>query len=237
MPATTPYFKQLQADQLLAIAHIIKRCRQKGITNPLSIAAILAIISKESEFRVTREKSYRNTKVASIRKLFGDRLINYTDEAINILKKNDQEFFEAVYGYTTDKGKKNGNLKPGDGYKYRGAWFNQVTFYNNMKKIGDQLGLNLVSDPDKFLTVEVATDVALQYFFNSFAKIPKANLAYYKTTGINGFTELVLATKCFYNSNAGWGKTPQQLEQSTATGRKLALERCHGFLIMVNEQK
>lgn len=237
MPTTlTPYYNQLGAAQQAAVLHNIQYCRTKGITNQFALAGILCIISKESNFKAVREKSYRNTKIEVIRKNFGDRLTMYTDEQLQVLKKNDYNFFEAVYGYTTAVGKANGNTKPGDGYKYRGAWYNQLTFYNAMKKIGDQIGIPIYQDPDKYLTDDVAARINLQYHYNTFAKIPKRYLQYYKTDGINGFTDLNGAIKCFYNSNAGWGKTPEKLELSTNKGRKLALERGPEFLLIVQKQ-
>jgi len=55
--------------------------------------------------------------------------------------------------------KRNGNTAQGDGYKYRGRGFVQITWKNNYKKLGDVLGYDLVSDPDKALHPSVAYNI------------------------------------------------------------------------------
>jgi predicted chitinase len=52
--------------------------------------------------------------------------------------------------------KANGNTTKGDGYKYRGRGFVQITWKNNYKKLGDALGYDLVNNPDQALDPVVA---------------------------------------------------------------------------------
>lgn len=52
--------------------------------------------------------------------------------------------------------KANGNLARGDGYKYRGRGYVQITWKNNYKKLGDALGYDLVDLPDEALNPVVA---------------------------------------------------------------------------------
>lgn len=52
--------------------------------------------------------------------------------------------------------KANGNTVRGDGYKYRGRGFVQITWKNNYKKLGDALGYDLVNNPDEALNPVVA---------------------------------------------------------------------------------
>ncbi len=54
---------------------------------------------------------------------------------------------------------RNGNTAEGDGYKYRGRGFIQITWKNNYKKLGDVLGYDLVSDPDKALHPVIAYNI------------------------------------------------------------------------------
>ena len=55
--------------------------------------------------------------------------------------------------------KSNGNTAKGDGYKYRGRGFVQITWKNNYKKLGDALGYDLVNNPDQALDPVVAYKV------------------------------------------------------------------------------
>ncbi len=70
--------------------------------------------------------------------------------------------YDPVLAETTSRreaAKRNGNTVQGDGYKYRGRGFVQITWKNNYKKLGDVLGYDLVSDPDKALHPSVAYSI------------------------------------------------------------------------------
>lgn len=73
------------------------------------------------------------------------------------------EKFEKKYGHTTSKGKILGNIQSGDGSKYRGRGFLQLTGKYNYDKIGKMLDLDLVNNPDlisKHPAVAAATAIA-----------------------------------------------------------------------------
>lgn len=53
----------------------------------------------------------------------------------------------------------NGNTQKGDGYKYRGRGFVQITWKNNYKRLGDAIGYDLVNYPEKALDPAVAYQV------------------------------------------------------------------------------
>ena len=52
--------------------------------------------------------------------------------------------------------KLNGNTARGDGYKYRGRGYVQITWKNNYRKLGNALGYDLVNYPEEALNPEVA---------------------------------------------------------------------------------
>jgi LysM repeat protein/predicted chitinase len=54
------------------------------------------------------------------------------------------------------RAKRNGNIRRGDGYKYRGRGFVQITWKNNYQKLGDALGYDLVNNPEKALDPVIA---------------------------------------------------------------------------------
>jgi predicted chitinase len=50
----------------------------------------------------------------------------------------------------------NGNTVQGDGYKYRGRGYVQITWKNNYKRLGDALGYDLVNYPERALESVIA---------------------------------------------------------------------------------
>ncbi|MFM0180337.1 lytic transglycosylase domain-containing protein [Paraburkholderia aspalathi] len=50
----------------------------------------------------------------------------------------------------------NGNAHQGDGYKYRGRGYVQVTWRNNYRAIGQVIGIDLANNPDRMLEPEIA---------------------------------------------------------------------------------
>jgi putative chitinase len=64
----------------------------------------------------------------------------------------------AVYGNRL------GNSEPGDGYKYRGRGFIQLTFKGNYQASSKGLGVDLVSNPDLVSTPQYAALTAAEYW-------------------------------------------------------------------------
>ncbi len=62
------------------------------------------------------------------------------------------------------KAKQLGNVRPGDGYKYRGRGFIQLTGRENYRKAGKALGLPLEEQPDLVSRPDVAAKTALWYW-------------------------------------------------------------------------
>jgi len=148
------------SDRKILIKKILNYLEKKGITNKFLQAAILANIEKESNFQMRAENlNYSNTSIERIRKIFGKRMQKYTDAQIEHIKRNPEMFAEAVYGMNTIIGQSMGNTKFGDGWKYRGRGFIQITGKNNYKIIGDMIGVDLVNNPDLLITDE---DVAIK---------------------------------------------------------------------------
>lgn len=62
-----------------------------------------------------------------------------------------------------------GNTEKGDGYKYRGRGFIQLTGRNNYRRAGKALGLPLEEKPDLVSTPDIAAQVAVWYWKNDVA--------------------------------------------------------------------
>jgi predicted chitinase len=129
---------------------LIKKMKSKGIKDPVAQLGILATIGKESGFIPQNEIGYCGTPDSSIISIFGSR-----GKKCKSLKCDDEEFFDCVYG--KDSGADLGNTKPGDGYKYRGRGFNQITGRYNYKQRGYE------SNPEELNNVDGAADAAIKF--------------------------------------------------------------------------
>lgn len=193
------YIGYLGAEAKENIGILIATCRARGIDNKYSIAAVLAVASKESGFIPQFEKSYKNTSNERLRKIFPLKLKDKTNRGLEDLKRNDEHFFNEIYGGLYGNG-------PTDGYKYRGGGFNQLTFKDNYKKYAELTGIDLINFPEKINEPEVAAKVLVEYFKRRFTMSKDIVKARYKSNGINDFKDLHTATDAFYNANAGFGK-------------------------------
>ncbi|MGL4975979.1 MAG: glycoside hydrolase family 19 protein [Bosea sp. (in: a-proteobacteria)] len=64
-----------------------------------------------------------------------------------------------IQGQRPDLARRNGNLTPGDGVKYCGRGYVQLTWKPNYKKAGDKLGVDLVGNPDRAMEPKIAADI------------------------------------------------------------------------------
>lgn len=156
-------------DKAKNIDLLIAEMERQGITNKYAVVGILSTIGKESGFIPKNEVTYSNTDNSRIRKIFGKRVKELSDDELTQLKKNDIAFFDKVYGKDAKAalGWNTGNDSPGDGYKYRGRGFNQITFKHSYDKYGKATGLDLVNNPDLLNDVNVAAKAAVTFLKNN----------------------------------------------------------------------
>lgn len=221
------YIATLTQEQKNNATTLVKRMRLKHITNVLSIAGILSIISKESNLIPHSESSYKNTSNDRIRKIF-TKLRNLTDDQLNVLKTDDVKFFNSIYGGMY------GNSSD-EGFKFRGEGYHQITFEGNYKKVGDEIGVDLVNHPELLNTdPNVSADEVIQFFMDKIAEgIRLGLLKQYNSIDINGFVSASDALKAMYNCNCGWGKTKAEILADSTGGLALATSRMAEFVEFV----
>jgi len=56
----------------------------------------------------------------------------------------------------------NGNIHPGDGVKYCGRGYVQLTWANNYRRIGDLIGIDLLAHPERALEPEIAARILFE---------------------------------------------------------------------------
>lgn len=141
--------KSQSADENLGLVE--SALKNLGIDDPKYIKAVKANVLKESQGKpISENLNYGKTSNERIRKIFGSRAAKYTDEQLDVIKKDPVQMAELMYGAGTELGKSMGNTEAGDGYKYRGRGFIQLTFKNNYAAASKDLFKDdrLVQNPD-----------------------------------------------------------------------------------------
>jgi predicted chitinase len=138
-----------------------------GITDKAMIKAVKANSLKESQGQIIVEdmEGYAGTTNKRIRFIFGDRAAIYTDAQLDEIKKSAVSFGDLMYGYKTKKGIGLGNTAPGEGYKFRGRGFIQLTGKSNYTAASLALykDTRLVTNPDLVLQPQYAADTMAYY--------------------------------------------------------------------------
>jgi predicted chitinase len=134
---------------VLKLRPILAAFNSCGVTNEFLKRAILANIEKESGGEPKEENlNYSNTSNDRIRKIFGTRVSALSDAQLSEVKKTPEKFAELVYGKGNALGRSMGNLEEGDGWKYRGRGYIQLTGKNNYKFYADRSGYDIFNNPD-----------------------------------------------------------------------------------------
>jgi predicted chitinase len=105
------------------LPHVLNGLRQFGLTDKRMVLMALGTIRAETEgfVPISEGKSKYNTATTPFDK----------------------------YDAGTSIGATLGNTQPGDGARFKGRGYVQLTGRDNYKRIGEQLGIDLVGNPDK----------------------------------------------------------------------------------------
>jgi putative chitinase len=81
-----------------------------------------------------------------------------------IRERGGKSYLQANYDIAGDnpaRARANGNTEPGDGARYAGRGYVQLTWKNNYRRVGDLIGVDLVSSPDHALEPENAATILI----------------------------------------------------------------------------
>lgn len=145
---------------------IIDALRDSDISEEIHIG-ILCVIMGESHLMPIIESGYKRSTNERIRKVFGRKRLGayfYDDKLLNQLRSDTEAFFNQVYKTTA------GNCHPGDGNRYRGRGFIQLTGRGNYR-LYSYKGCDLEKNPTSLRRPEVAAKVAVKYYRRQLNKI------------------------------------------------------------------
>jgi putative chitinase len=140
---------------------------KNGVNTPLRLAHFFAQIHHESGLKPILENL--NYSTDALIKTFGRHRISVEDANKYGRKPgqaaNQEMLANILYG--GDWGLKNlGNKKFGDGWKYRGRGFKQLTGLSNYERLTKDTGVDYVNNPDLLLT-EADAMISSLWFWNT----------------------------------------------------------------------
>lgn len=184
-------------------AAVVEELTRSGITDRTERASILAQLDHESGgFRRLNESfNYRPSRLLkTFPKYFRD-----LDDARAVAAGGPEAIANRVYGGRL------GNERAGDGYKYHGRGFIQLTGKDNYAAAGKALGLDLVGNPDLAADPKIAARIALWYW-KSRPGLPEA--------GRNGDVRAV--TRVINGGSNGLRERSALFQQYLAQGQTIA---------------
>ena len=143
------------------INSILDALNEQGITNPYLQAGILATVAKETKIQPISE-NLKYTSASRLRQVWPS--LFPTDADAQPYTNNPEKLGNYVYGG------KFGNAV-NEGFKYRGRGYNGLTFKANYKRIGDLIGMDLVSNPDLVNNPDVAAKVLAIFYKDNMGKV------------------------------------------------------------------
>ena len=140
---------------------MVKAAIDAGITAPKEIANFIAQISHESANLTRVDEGFRYTRgIDQIPVKSAHREGDVVLEAARkeALDGKPERLAELMYGGRM------GNNEPGDGFKYHGRGYMQLTGKDNYRAMGALIGVDLVANPELAASPENAAKIALEFW-------------------------------------------------------------------------
>lgn len=130
-----------------------------GLTTPLRIAHFMAQIEHESHFKAKRESLYYKS-VSRLREVFYSPFKGKSDYFVSNYLRSTKRC--ANYVYANRMG--NGDEQSGDGFKFRGRGFIQITGKANYIRLSKDTRIDYLNNPDLLLNEADSMISALWYW-------------------------------------------------------------------------
>jgi len=141
-----------------AVPALTQAMAEAGITDPNEQAAFMGQMHHESGGFRTMEESFNYRSADRIMEVSATAR-NQGREAVEAaMSQGPEAVAELMYGGRM------GNTRPGDGHRYRGRGFTQLTGRDNYTAASEALGVDLVNNPDLAADPEVASRIATWYW-------------------------------------------------------------------------
>jgi len=141
---------------------LVQAAISAGIDRPDELAAFMANMTHESLDLQRLEESFRYTKsidqikVASAHRRYSPEELD--GARLEALSGQPESLARMMYGARM------GNDDAGDGYRFRGRGYTQLTGRDNYERVGEALGLDLVNHPERAAIPENAEKIAVHFW-------------------------------------------------------------------------
>lgn len=165
-------------------AMLAREAVASGISDPKKLAMFMGQMSHESGGFTKLQENLNYSSVGRIRQVFGKNkaVAGMNDEQLKGLVSNPDALANVVYGGRM------GNTDPGDGAKFKGRGFVQLTGKDNYAAAGKALGLDLVNHPELAADPANASKIAAWYWKTRVAAKGADTSVDAATKAINGGT-------------------------------------------------
>lgn len=144
--------------------YMLIRAYQSGIREPRELAALMGQLEVESGGFARMHENLNYSAPRLLQVFPGRNGIDTLAEAQAITRGGPEAVANAIYGGEWGRTGSSGNTEPGDGWRFHGRGYVQLTGRYNHTRDGRELGLDLVENPDLAADREIAADIAIHYW-------------------------------------------------------------------------